>query len=93
VSSLAGIVGGTGRESKNRILPKPDTNIIAKTRKIYAEDFFTDNLKIEKQLINDFIFYADDHGLTKEMAKGNALGLIEFLIEQSKNYNIQTARI
>lgn len=93
VSSLAGLVGVKSRGGKNRIVPKPDTNIIAKMRKIYAEDFFVISLKIEKESINDFIFYADDNGLTDELAKGNELGLTEFLIEQSKNYNIRSGKI
>lgn len=92
MSSLAGIVGVKSRGDKNRILPKADAGIVKNIRNLYAEDFFIDNLKIEKEFIDDFIFFADDNGLTQEMAKGNELDLIEFLIEQSKNYNLRMGR-
>jgi len=59
-------------------------------RKIYQDDFFRENLDIEREYINDFIFYANDNGLSEKMLKGgNELDLIDFLIEQSKKYNKQ----
>lgn len=62
-------------------------------RKIYKDDFFRENLNIELEHIDDFIYYADDNGLTEQMLKaGNELDLIDFLIEQSKNYKRQQAK-
>jgi len=59
-------------------------------RKIYEDDFFRENLNIKKEYINDFIFYANDNGLSEHMLKGgNELDLIDFLIEQSKKYKKQ----
>jgi len=56
-------------------------------RKIYEDDFFRENLNIEKEYISDFIFYANDNGLSEQMLQGgNELDLIEFLVEQSKKY-------
>lgn len=62
-------------------------------RKIYNDDFFRENLNIEMENINEFIYFADDNGLTEQMLKsGNELDLIDFLIEQSKKYKRQRDR-
>lgn len=62
-------------------------------RKIYNDDFFRENLNIELENINEFIYFADDNGLTEQMLKaGNELDLIDFLIEQSKKYKKQRDR-
>ncbi|WP_081208993.1 peptidase associated/transthyretin-like domain-containing protein [Salegentibacter sediminis] len=59
-------------------------------RELYDDEFFQENLDIEKENINDFIFYASDNGLTAEMMQaGNELDLIEFLIARSKDYKTQ----
>jgi hypothetical protein len=59
-------------------------------RKIYEDDFFRENLNMEREYISDFIFYANDNGLSEQMLKGgNELDLIDFLIEQRKNYKKQ----
>jgi len=66
-----------------------DNNI----RKIYNDDFFRENLNIELKNINEFIYYADDNGLSEHMLKkGNELDLIDFLIDQSKKYKKQRNR-
>ncbi len=62
-------------------------------RKIYEDDFFRENLDIEREYISDFIFYANDNGMSEQMLKGgNELDLIDFLIEQSKKYKKQFNR-
>lgn len=62
-------------------------------RKIYEDDFFRENLNIEKEYIRDFIFYANDNGLSEQMLQGgNELDLIDFLVEQSKKYKKQFNR-
>ena len=77
------ILAESGRKKKNL----PDREIDENVRKIYNDDFFRKNLDIKLENINDFIFYASDHGLTRDMLKkGNELDLISFLIEQSKSY-------
>lgn len=65
-------------------------DIDVKIRKVYNDDFFRKNLDIKRENINEFIFYAEEHGLHKEMLKeGNELALIQFLIEKSKAYKMQ----
>jgi hypothetical protein len=62
-------------------------------RKIYEDDFFRENLDIEREYISDFIFYANDNGLSEQMLKGgNELDLIDFLMEQRKKYKKQSNR-
>lgn len=59
----------------------------AQIRELYDDEFFREHLNIERARINDFILYAEDNGLTKNMLKeGNELELIEFLILQSKEF-------
>lgn len=54
---------------------------------LYDDDFFNQNLNIKKENIREFIYYAEDHGLTKAMLKPkNEMKLIEFLVAQSQNY-------
>lgn len=58
-----------------------------KLRLMYDDAFFQENLEIEMQNINEFIYFADENGLKEEMLKeGNELKLIEFLVDQSKRY-------
>ena len=57
-------------------------------RKLFQEEFFTETLELEKDFIDDFIYYADDHGLRNLLEKpNNQLAVIEFLMAQSKIYN------
>lgn len=56
-------------------------------RKMYEDSFFIENLNIEKDKINRFIFYVEEEGLQKNMLqKGNELELIEFLVKKSKEF-------
>ncbi len=56
-------------------------------RKLFTDDFFTETLQIDYDYINDFIFYAYDNGLgALVQEKKNDLELIDFFINQSKNY-------
>ena len=73
----------------NAVNPEIDDYI----RKIYEDDFFRENLDIEREYISDFIFYANDNGMSEQMLKGgNELDLIDFLIAQSKKYKKQLNR-
>jgi hypothetical protein len=54
---------------------------------MYKDSFFKENLNIDEDKINQFIFYVEDKGLTKNMLKkGNELDLIGFLIQKSKEF-------
>ena len=71
---------------------KRDADINEKIRELYDDKFFQEYLKLELENINDFIYFADDRGLSEAMlTEGNELDLIDFLIEQSRNYREQKA--
>ncbi|WGK65182.1 hypothetical protein [Croceiramulus getboli] len=62
-------------------------NIDAELRTMYDDVFFQRNFDIPMDEINQFIFYAEQHGLESEMLKkGRELDLIEFLMDTSKSY-------
>ncbi|MCF4102405.1 hypothetical protein L1I30_12070 [Gillisia sp. M10.2A] len=62
-------------------------------RELYKDEFFQENLGLPVNEINDFIFYADNNGLSEQMLrKGNELDLIEFLIDQAKRYKKQRSK-
>lgn len=64
-----------------------NNSVEEKLRVMYDDAFFQENLNIEMQNINEFIYFADENGLKEEMLKeGNELNLIEFLVEQSRRY-------
>lgn len=70
--------------------PEHIEDIDVGVRKMYNDDFFKDNFDIKRENINEFIFYAEENGLTSKMLqKGNELELIEFLLAKSKTYKAQ----
>lgn len=76
--------------NKRKEIDRPNADIDTDVRKLYEDEFFQEYLDIKLENINDFIYFADDNGLTEEMLKaGNELELIEFLVEQSKKYKKQ----
>ncbi|TVZ27370.1 hypothetical protein JM83_2407 [Gillisia sp. Hel_I_86] len=69
---------------------KNNSDIIAQLRELFDEKFFTETLAIKKDFIDEFIYYANDNGLGLILVKRqNKLALVEFLIEQSKIYNLE----
>lgn len=57
-------------------------------RLLYDDEFFREKLNVKQENIYEFILFAEDNGLTKEMLEeGNQLDLVQFLMEQSKRYN------
>ncbi|MBW2960922.1 carboxypeptidase-like regulatory domain-containing protein [Mesonia aestuariivivens] len=65
-------------------------NIDVQIRKVYNDDFFRKYLDIDRDNINEFIYYAEEHGLKEELlTRGSELELIEFLIDKSKMYKMQ----
>ena len=74
-------------EIKDPYSDRPNADIDKEIRAMYDDEFFQENLNIELEYINDFIYFADDSGLEEEMLQpGNELNLMEFLVEQSKKY-------
>jgi len=56
-------------------------------RKMYDNDFFKEYLNVEPENINEFIYYAETHGLTEKMLKkGNEMELIQFLVDVSEQF-------
>lgn len=54
---------------------------------LYDDEFYQEYLDIEKENIHEFIYFAEDNGLTKTMLEPqNEMQLIEFLIVQSRRY-------
>jgi len=80
-----------GAEVENNPFTKQELD--EKLRDLYDDEFFKANLDIEKDKINDFIYYVTDHGLDEDLLEdGNELNLIEFLIEKSEEYKAFHAR-
>lgn len=74
-------------QNKDKEDSKVPDDIDVQVRKIYDNEFFRNNLALEMDQINDFIFFAEENGLnTSYLEEGNELNLIEFLVSQSKMY-------
>lgn len=69
----------------------PDTREISdideEIQQLYDDEFFVEYLDIARDDIYEFIYFAEDNGLTKEMLEEeNEMNLILFLVEQSERY-------
>lgn len=63
-----------------------------KVLQLYDDDFFKEYLNIEKENIYEFIYFAEDNGLSSEMLEEeNELQLIDFLVKQSQRYRERKA--
>ncbi|HET8839318.1 MAG TPA: carboxypeptidase-like regulatory domain-containing protein [Flavobacteriaceae bacterium] len=68
----------------------PRKDIETKVRELYEDEFFQEYIGIEKENINEFIFFAKKNGLDDEMMQsGHELDLIEFLIEQGNLFKLR----
>lgn len=66
---------------------KVRSDIDVKVREMYNNEFFQDFLALEMDQINDFIFFAEDNGLSNRyFESGKELDLLQFLVYQSKIY-------
>ena len=64
-----------------------NNEVTNEVKQLYNDEFFKDYLNIEPENINEFIFFAEDAGLTPRMLEEeNELELIDFLVEQSRRY-------
>jgi hypothetical protein len=78
---------GIKKKGVVRVYRSPAKTSSEQLRKLFEEDFFTETLLVKKDLIDDFIYYADDHGLRDLLEKSNnQLAVIEFLVAQSIIY-------
>lgn len=65
-----------------------DERLDEKLLELRSDDFYEEQLNIEDDHLKEFIFYAADNGLTKQMLKPeNEMQLIEFLVARSVEFN------
>ena len=70
-----------------------DDDIDEQVLQLYEDDFFNEQLNISEENIHEFIFFAEDNGLTPEMLEPeNEMDLIEFLVAQSQKYKQRKAQ-
>ncbi|WP_282090212.1 hypothetical protein [Aquimarina algiphila] len=82
--NLFKLVYNNKEKSKKKKLP---SDIDVKVRDMYNDEFFKDFLALEMDQINDFIFFAEDNGLSNRyFESGKELDLLQFLVYQSKIY-------
>ncbi len=84
---------GIKEKPKVRVYKGPAKTSSEQLRQLFQEDFFIKTLELEKDYIEDFIFYAEDQGLSNLLENSNKLVLIEFLMEKSKKYKMQLDKI
>jgi hypothetical protein len=59
---------------------------------LYEDDFFMEQLNISEDNIREFIYFAEDNGLTSDMLEpDNEMLLVEFLVAQSQKYKQRKA--
>lgn len=64
-----------------------DEDIDDQILQLYDDEFFLDQLNIERGNIHEFIYFAEDNGLSEAMLEpDNEMDLIEFLVAQSQKY-------
>jgi hypothetical protein len=69
-------------------------NIDVEVRKMYDNSFFKEHFNIKEEKINEFIFYAFDHGYDdKLLKKGNEMDLIQFLLDKAEEFNTYKTKI
>jgi hypothetical protein len=88
ISDLLGIK----KKTPVRVYKGPVRTSSEQLRQLFQEDFFVNTLELEKDYIEDFIFYAEDQGLSILLENSNKLVLIEFLMEKSKKYKMQLSQ-
>lgn len=77
------IFKNVGKNEKNELPKDLDVTV----RKMYDDDFFNEYLDIDKKNINEFIFFVQDTGFSKELLKKeNQLDFIQFLVEKSNEF-------
>jgi len=88
LADLAAGLLGIKEKGAIRAYKRPTLTTNKQLRKLFQDDFFTETLQVEKDYIDDFIYYVGDNGLGDILGQpDHQLALTEFLIEQSKIYN------
>lgn len=69
-------------------------NVDVEVRKMYDNEFFRDNFNIKENKINEFLFWAFDHGYDdKLLREGNEMDLIQFLLDKAKEFNSTNTKL
>jgi hypothetical protein len=69
-------------------------DVDVEVRKMYDNEFFKENFNIKEEQINEFIFYAFDHGYdNKLLKKGSEMDLIQFLLDKAEEFNTVKTKI
>ncbi len=69
-------------------------DVDVEVRKMYDNEFFRENFNIKEEQINEFLYWAFDHGYDdKLLKKGNEMDLIQFLLEKAKEFNTPKTKI
>lgn len=64
-----------------------------KLRDKYADDFFTNYLKIKKKDINKYLYFIEDKGLnSKLLESGKELDLMEYLMAQAEEFKKEASK-
>ena len=72
------------KEEENVVSSYKPSNLI---REVYDDVFFTSNLKIPKEKIEEFLIFCDDNFPSRILLKkDNEFELIDFLVKQSEKY-------
>lgn len=78
---------GIEEKPKPRIYNNSEKTSKEQLNELFQKDFFVNTLALNEGSIDGFIYYAEDHGLSRVLKNSNELILVEFLINQSKSYN------
>jgi len=69
-------------------------DVDVEVRKMYDNEFFRENFNIKEDQINEFLFWAFDHGYDNSLLKeGKEMDLIQFLLEKAQEFNDPKTRI
>ncbi|NAS29522.1 hypothetical protein GTQ40_00920 [Flavobacteriaceae bacterium R38] len=76
------------KQKKNTDEPeKREIKLSAVLRQVYDDDFFTKDLNVPSNKINEFLYYCDEKRPSRELLqRANEFELIGFLLEQSESY-------
>ncbi|MGB7785552.1 MAG: hypothetical protein WBL27_05575 [Salinimicrobium sp.] len=64
-----------------------EENLEEELLQLQGDDFFEEQLNLQEEELKNFVYYVEDHGLTREMLQPeNEMQLIEFLVAKSQEF-------
>jgi hypothetical protein len=84
--NLINSLNGKAKKERELKQAKLKDKRLYKIRKQFTDFFFTDQLNIEKQYINQFLNYCLNSGILYQYKKGNMIRLTELLLKESKTF-------